>query len=689
MKPLFFPLLILVALALPVADAEQGLDTALAGADILLDTVKNAERSKVQFSGQTTFKDEELRAAIAEQIREIDEKGVTPARADDAAYYVGSFYRKAGFAKVDTTYAINGARVTIKVVEGPRSLLRKVTFTGNNAIPTPQLYEYMIGATPERMEKQPQDFPFNASEIASGADRVRGLYISEGFLDVVVDTSALTVSADGTRAEVVVKIDEHTRYTFGEITFAGETIFAREELLKALGEPVDGPFSRTKVTNTTRNLQSFYKAHGYFTAEVTVEADPKLATGGRVPVKYTATPRDIFRFGGVQVDNQTQPKARLRGSFLPKRFAHLAGLTYDPAKLDETFREMLRTGLFTTLRLNPVAQPDRTVRLDFTIEEAKAKEVGFTLGYGTYDGVTAGLRLADRDLFGRGRPLSLSIDYTQRGLRGELLYVDQWLFDTEFNLRARIFSAVRDEEGYSKNEAGARVDVGHRLFKRVEAAVFLQSETVKVSNASIDPALLGPTDYALTSIGVTQTTDFRDNPINPTRGWVFTTSFDVANIDSQTAFLRGTARFSIYQPIGRKCLLALGARVGGLQPVAESIPIDTRFFNGGGTTVRSFSERQLGPKDKQGNPLGGEFYTVLNAEFIFPIYKALEGAAFVDAGNLTDWSNAGLSDLRYAVGLGLRYKLPVGPLRLDYGINPSPRANEDMGAFHFSFGFAF
>jgi outer membrane protein insertion porin family len=391
----------------------------------------------------------------------------------------------------------------------------------------------------------------------------------------------------------------------------------------------------------------------------------------------------------VRVDNQTHPKPRLRGSFLPKRFAHLEGKTYDPEKLDETFREMLRTGLFTSFRLNPVAQPDDTVRLDFTIEEAKAKEVGFTIGYGTYDGFTAGLRLADRDLFGAGRPLSLSADYSQRGLRGELLYVDQWLFDTQFNLRARVFSEARAEQGYSKNELGARVDLGHRLAKHVDAALFVQGENVKITESDIDPELLGPTNYTLTSLGVTQTTDYRDNPINPTHGWVFTTSLDLADIDNGTAFVRGIARFSIYQPVGHKCLLAFGARVGGINPLVPSIPIDARFFNGGATTVRSFSERQLGPKDKQGNPIGGEFFTVFNAEFTFPIYRGLEGAVFVDAGNLTGWQEMGFSDMRYALGVGLRYKLPVGPLRLDYGINPDPREHEDTGAFHFSFGFAF
>ncbi len=97
-----------------------------------------------------------------------------------------------------------------------------------------------------------------------------------------------------------------------------------------------------------------------------------------------------------------------------------------------------------------------------------------------------------------------------------------------------------------------------------------------------------------------------------------------------------------------------------------------------------------------GNPIGGEFFTVFNVEYTFPIYGELQGAAFFDAGNLLPSSDdpfarvtAGFDDMRYAIGLGLRYRLPIGPIRLDYGYNPDRRAGEDIGAFHFSFGFAF
>ena len=123
---------------------------------------------------------------------------------------------------------------------------------------------------------------------------------------------------------------------------------------------------------------------------------------------------------------------------------------------------------------------------------------------------------------------------------------------------------------------------------------------------------------------------------------------------------------------------------------ATAIPIDERFFNGGADTVRSFGERELGPHDNHGHPVGGEFFTVFNVEYTFPIFGELQGAVFTDAGNLLPTSeDIGLNDMRYAVGAGLRYKLPVGPIRLDYGVNPDPRPFEDFGAFHFSFGFAF
>jgi outer membrane protein insertion porin family len=487
---------------------------------------------------------------------------------------------------------------------------------------------------------------------------------------------------------VTVKITEGKRYTFGEVRFTGRTIYSESELMKLLDPRPEGPFATSRVTVMDRNLQSLYKARGYFNAKVLPASDPKkAATDGRVGVTFHIEPGSLFYFGETRVTNEG---GRLNPTFLPKRFRRLSGEVYDPEKLDEVFREMLRTGLFKNLRVNAVPRGESDI-VDLVIEaeEAKAKEFGFSIGFGTYDGASAGVKVGDRNFAGTGRPLTLGTEYTQRGFSGELLYVDPWLLDTRFGLRARVYSASRTEEGYSKNEIGARMDITRRLGPHFELGAFVEQRSVEITDSTIDPLLIGPPSYTLTTVGITQSFDMRNDPVNPRRGFIFTSAFDVSLLESELAFTRATVRASYYLPIGERMMLAFGARAGLISPVIDSIPIDIRFFNGGGNTVRSFAERELGPHDKGGNPIGGEFNSVLNAEFTFPLVNALEGAVFFDAGNLTSRDEAGFGDMRYAIGLGLRYRLPIGPLRLDYGVNPSPRDEEAFGAFHFSFGFAF
>ena len=698
-----------------------------------VDLVQTAFAAKatdfVELRGNTSYTTDVLLGAIGEQVREIQEQGLTPARADDAAYYIGAYYRKRGFSKATSDYELSGKKVVVKINEGPRALLREIRFEGAQVFPEKTLYDYMIGATREQFEKTAADFPYTTAEVNAGADRVRGLYLSEGYLKATVETAEPTLTENGTRASVTVKITEGIHFTFGEVRFAGDALFPREELVAALGDPATGAapkaidvgrrplqpawssatpfegvsFSPGRANALQRNLQSFYKARGYFIAEVGLAADWESAPHGLVPVTFSAKPGPLYHFGGVDVKNEGA-KPRLNPAFLPTRFAGLMGAVYDPERLDEIYRSMLRTGLFTTLRVSTVPRSGDEVMLDITAEEAKAKEVGFALGFGNYDGATAALRLGDRNFLGRGRPVSLSFESSQRGVRGEALYVDPWLFDTRFSLRARLYSASRVELGYSKNEIGGRVDLTRNLLPHLALGAFAESSRVKITDPSRqllqEPQLLGPIDYAITSLGISQLTDYRDNPLNPSRGFVLSSSFDYALIDGAPGFTRSTVRFSYYLPLGRT-LLALGARAGTIAPIADAVPIDVRFFNGGGTSVRSFVERDLGPRDKESNPLGGDFYTIFNLELTFPLFQALQGAVFVDAGSLRNQDADDIAaarapgeadasgDLRYAIGFGLRYKLPIGPLRLDYGVNPNPRPEEQFGAFHFSFGFAF
>ena len=365
--------------------------------------------------------------------------------------------------------------------------------------------------------------------------------------------------------------------------------------------------------------------------------------------------------------------------------------------LDEKFRELMRTGLFNVLQINPQPEAGNYLRLDIAAEEAKAKEFGLSVGYGSYTGGIFGVQWADRNLFGYGRPLFTSIEVSQRGYKGEILWDDPHFLESNVELKIRLSALTFDYDGYSKFEIGERTEFSYNITKQYQIGLFASQRHDEIVKADINHALIGDRKYFVSSLGLFHTLDLRDSPVVPSRGFVFNQTFEVAasGIGSEIEFFRTTARASYFIPFG-KTLLELGARAGLVRPLKEStsditaIPIDERFFNGGSTTVRSFGERDLGPHDRNNFPIGGEFYTIFNVEYTFPLYGELQGAVFVDAGNLLpDADNPNFSDMRYGIGAGLRYKLPIGPIRLDYGVNPSPREHEDIGAFHFSFGFAF
>src|SRR4051794_16942586 len=586
---------------------------------------KKAQRTSViEFRGEQAFNEKQLRSQLKEQITTIDDYGLTAARGDDAAFFLELFYRKHGYAKVNVRYTINGDRLILDINEGPLVTLGLVNFVGNEHETSDVLFEYAVGPTRERYSSMQSKLPFVAADVEEGADLVHRLYVSNGYLNAQVEKPVYHYSDDGVRVDATIPISEGRQYSFGQIAFSGHTIYGSEALQGQLSDLLEQPYTDNRVSDIPRRLQTYYRTRGYYEVKVDATANPEAATNAKVPVVVSVNPGPLYHFDGVQVSGLQ----RVRPSYVTRRFSKFTGKTYSPELVDEKFRELMKSGLFTVLQIKPTPVEGNALRLDISAEEAKSKEFGLAVGYGSYTGGVVGVNYRDRDLFGYGRLLSTLAEWSGRGYKAEILWEDPYFFDTDFGFKAKLAALTFDFDGYEKFETGLRLDLTRKITKQYEIGLVFSARHVDVTSADINPILLGDTSYFVSSIGLTQTLDLRDSKVNPSRGFVLDNTVDFATsaLGSNIDFVRSTARFTYFLPIGHepkpgfpdhRSLLAFGARAGiihslegeGTSPA--EIPIDERFFNGGSTTVRSFTERDLGPHDHD-YPSGGEFFTVFN-----------------------------------------------------------------------------
>src|SRR5438309_11368327 len=472
---------------------------------------KRAQRASViEFRGQHAFDEKELRSQLKEQITTIDDFGLTAARGDDLAFFLAVFYRKHGYAKVDVRYVIESSdRLRLEINEGPLMTLRNVIFDGNTREPAEKLFEYAVGPTRERYSKLQKNLPFVGADVQEGADLVHRFYIAEGFLDAVVDPPRYTYREQSNQVDAIIPIHEGKQYFFGDVSFSGRAIYDAETLRGQMLDLLQQPYTDARVADIPRRLQTYFKTRGYYDVKVEATGAPEEAIDGRVPVEIVISSGPIYRFDGVTVS----ALERLRPSFVTKRFSKLTGQTYSPDVLDERFRLLMRTGLFNLLQIKPVPVEGDLLRLDISAEEAKSKEFGISIGYGTFQGGIFGVQYRDRDLFGYGRPLTISSEISQRGYKGEILYEDPFLFDTDLSFKNRLFALTFDYDGYSKFELCGRLELTREITKQDEAGVIFAVRQVEITSAAIKPIFLGETSYFVNTLGFTNTFDLRDSPL--------------------------------------------------------------------------------------------------------------------------------------------------------------------------------
>ena len=583
----------------------------------------------------------------------------------------------------------------------------------------------------ERMFIAPRSFEFRRGRYSEAyrrrdTDSILALYESNGFRDAKVN-SRVVDDYKGRAGDLAVyfTIEEGPQYTVAALEIKGAKALDLSKITGSLSSQPGQPFSEFSVASDRETIIGQYGDRGF--AHATFEWDSKPGT-----LPHTVDLEFAIQEGEQQfVREVVITGLRItRPELVNKQLELNPGSPLSPSAMADTQRKLDDLGIFAQVDMavqNPDGDENRKYVV-YDLEEASrySMTIGGGLEFARIGGTNSVTDLSDPG-GGAGISPRLSVDLTRINFlgRGESVNFQGRL--STLQKRALINYFIPKPYGRSKLDVTLSLlyddthDVGTFESKRAEASAQLTQRIskpitffyrftyrdVSVSNLKVDP-LLVPLLAQSVRVGLgtfSFVQDRRDDPVDPHKGIFNTVDIGLATkaFGSQTSFARVLGRNATYRRLGPKIVFARETQVG-VQPAfaipsnAESsdpIPLPERFFGGGGNSLRGFPQNQAGPRDPiTGFPVGGSALFFNSTEFRFPLFGSdVNGVIFEDAGNVfsslsaisfrTDQRN--ITDFNYmvhAVGFGLRYRTPIGPLRLDlaYSINP-PRFNGFPGDY--------
>jgi len=644
---------------------------------------------KVRVDGANADTWKELRAVVDLQLTLVDDRVATPPLADDLAFFVRKELLKMGFPDAQVTWDIEGEMAVLVVAEGARESIGETVFTGTDAATQEEMRDYLLRPTKERRGSLGKKAPLVEAEIADGAGLVQRLLQSRGYLAAQVGEPHYE-RVPGQPVRISVAITEGPRSEFGEVVLLGDLPRGAETLRGEVAALWGSPFSEVRVEEMRGKVESRWQAAGCFSARVTAEARPVKA-GGAVPVVMTVVPGPVYLVKRIEAGETFSRGAQriINAGFRPAE-----GQVWSTADLELMQRRVMDTGVFSTMDVTPesISEEQAALVLRISGTEGMRKTLGIYGGYETLKGPLLGLEWRHVNFANTGDTLRLRLGWEAGGPEAGVRWINPAIFNSAYTSDTELSALTTSAYDYTHRSLKIRSALSRQFTRYLAASAYGAVSVDTARGGGLTPEELGPDSYNMTAIGGTVSYDRRDSPLNPRKGWFASAELETGIAD--VAYLKSALRLSWYQPITERFRIAANwqaAAISAPQGVS-SLPIDMRLFNGGSSTVRSFGERELGAQSSGGTPLGGTLMHAVNVELSYEVIDNLEVAIFADAGSLSredDTLFAVPDELRYAVGLGVRYALPVGPLRVDYGFNPSRRGGEPAGALHITFGFAF
>lgn len=667
-------------------------------------TIQEGPRYEISFKGNAFFSSRQLKKEIT-VFTKGDPNGSGLRKGKNSLL---KKYIQAGFANVkvkldvktvETKPLASTCQVIYRIEEGPRQVVKQLNITGNKVVDSSKIRDAMITHTKGFRELG----GFNLKTLEKDLEAVALVYLSQGFLNARIthdirmesetkDSSDPHESSPTKQIYITIHIVEGPRTLVNSAGISGlGNIFPRDEALGFLTLAPQEPFRDYMVKSDANILAAKISEKGYphvkVTGETKFNADKTLAD-----ITWNVQPGSFTRFGKIHY----QGNKRLKQKVMEKKVSLTPGEPFSLAQLFTTQKKVREIYSVASVKITAPGlktqepQPD----IDITIKEKKPYYVEASTGFDTENLGYLRIKTGDTNFMGEDMNAWVEGYISGIGHRVEAGIKDPFFWDTLISATFTIYEEQEEplNQEFGTRSWGAQSAFARQMTPHLTAGLNFEYEN-KIQFKGADEEQDETRNILITSASLAW--DNRDSVLKPTQGFLSFASVDLfsgfgSDLDR---FLKYQIDLRHYRSPFKGLTFAMAGRMGYIQPLGSSNTVadDQLFFLGGISDVRGFKENMLltDPEDTH-EALGGRTSISASLEARIDLPANFELTFFMDTGKIDNTDQAQvLDDFRYAVGTGLRYNTPIGPIGLLYGHKLDPEDGESPGQIHFSIGYTF
>lgn len=666
------------------------------GKKIIFRVVEKPVIQSIVFEGIDELKEEDVRDAANIKERFI----LNPAKISVAEETIRLLYKEKGFYNSKVTAQISypsdkGALVRFLIEEGEKIFIKEITVEGNVTFDDDELLDEIETDEKWFLSWLTEAGLLDTVKVKQDAARIVTFYNNHGFLEARIGEPEIRQENEWIYLNFVV--EEGAQFMVGTVDFSGDIIGTKEELLNLLTIREEKYLSRQSLREDIMKLTDYYAESGYAFAGIN-PVSTKAEVGNRIDINFRITQGALVYINRINIKGNS----RTRDNVIRRELRIAEGGVFNSKALRQSTQALQRLMYFEEVNITPEPSLDPD-RMNVTIE-VKEKSTGtFSIGagYSSVDNLILMGQISENNFLGRGDTLALSGNVSGSSSRYNLGYTNPHLNDSALSWGLDIFSTEREYDDYTKDSRGGGIRIGYPIWEKWKVYGNYSYTDTDLTDVSEDASYIikNSVDLHITSaIKMSLVRDTRNRLYGASSG-----SRNIASIKYGGGPLGGDAEFtkveastSWYFPLFLKSVFHIKGAAGQVfENETGKLPVYERFFLGGLNSVRGFEYGKISPIDPETlERIGGDKMWYSNVEVIFPLLETqgLNGLVFYDAGQvLNDDENFGdvNNSIKNAVGLGIRWLSPMGPLSIVWGYNLDPLPDEDDSVWDFSIGGTF